>query len=126
MEVQGPAGLFLAVVAWLAAGLAGLNALAPYLGLKTVATWTMFSNLRVEGGRTNHMFIPVSIQIFPFLRDVCLVEQTDQPILANYWGKKDHVLSRKVSSWRAAISLGPQHLDHEIDEHRREDDDYIS
>lgn len=35
-----------------------LNAASPYLGGKTVSTFTMFSNLRVEGGVSNHFFIP--------------------------------------------------------------------
>lgn len=35
-----------------------LNAASPYLGGKTGATFTMFSNLRVEGGKSNHFFIP--------------------------------------------------------------------
>jgi hypothetical protein len=36
----------------------GLNSLAPYLGVKTNATMTMFSNLKIEGGTTNHLIMP--------------------------------------------------------------------
>ena len=35
-----------------------LNSAAPYLGVKTNATMTMFSNLKIEGGTTNHLIIP--------------------------------------------------------------------
>ncbi len=35
-----------------------LNGLAPYLGFQTVRTMSMFSNIRTEGDRTNHMLIP--------------------------------------------------------------------
>jgi hypothetical protein len=35
-----------------------LNSLAPYLGVKTNATMTMFSNLKIEGGTTNHLVLP--------------------------------------------------------------------
>lgn len=35
-----------------------LNSLAPYLGVKTNATMTMFSNLKIEGGTTNHLIMP--------------------------------------------------------------------
>ena len=35
-----------------------LNGITPYVGFKTVANYTMFSNLRVEGGATNH-YLPV-------------------------------------------------------------------
>jgi hypothetical protein len=36
------------------------NGLSPYLGLRTVPTFSMFSNLRTEGGRTNHLFMPAT------------------------------------------------------------------
>jgi hypothetical protein len=36
----------------------GVNSLAPYLGVKTNATMTMFSNLKIEGGTTNHFIMP--------------------------------------------------------------------
>lgn len=39
-------------------GVVLLNALAPYLGVKTNATMTMFSNLKIEGGTTNHFVFP--------------------------------------------------------------------
>jgi hypothetical protein len=35
------------------------NGMGPYLGYKTVPTFSMFSNLRTEDGRTNHMFLGV-------------------------------------------------------------------
>ena len=35
-----------------------LTAISPYLGIKTQPTFTMYSNLSVEGNRTNHLFIP--------------------------------------------------------------------
>lgn len=60
-----PAGLFIAVML--------ANGLAPYLGLYSARTWSMFSNLKVENGQTNHLFIPASSQIFPYLRETRLV-----------------------------------------------------
>jgi hypothetical protein len=46
--------------AWLLLGpvLAAANGLTPYCGIKTVSNYSMFSNLRVEGGHTNHFLIP--------------------------------------------------------------------
>jgi hypothetical protein len=38
-------------------------ALFPYLGLSTASSFSMFSNLRTEGGSSNHLFMPVT-QIF--------------------------------------------------------------
>lgn len=43
-------GLLLAVIV--------LNSMGPYLGIKTYATMTMFSNLQVENGQSNHIIFP--------------------------------------------------------------------
>ncbi len=37
-----------------------LNGMSPYLGLRTVPAFSMFSNLRTEGGITNHLFMPAT------------------------------------------------------------------
>jgi hypothetical protein len=50
-----------------------LNGLAPYVGLKTDTAWAMFSNLRTEGGRTNHLLMPTRAQAFDFQRDLVQV-----------------------------------------------------
>lgn len=44
-------------VLWVFPLLLLLNGASPYLGLKTHTSFSMFSNLRTEGGRTNHMFL---------------------------------------------------------------------
>jgi hypothetical protein len=48
----------------------------PYLGLNTVPTLTMFSNLYTEDGRSNHYIIPVKSQIFDWQRDVAVVSKS--------------------------------------------------
>jgi hypothetical protein len=54
------------------------NGLLPYLGLKTENSYAMFSNLRTEGGETNHYIVPASVQIFDFQRDVVqIISSTD-------------------------------------------------
>lgn len=60
-----PASLLIAVML--------ANGLAPYLGLYSARTWSMFSNLKVENGQSNHLLIPASSQIFPYLRETRLV-----------------------------------------------------
>jgi len=50
-----------------------LNGLTPYVGLKTETAWAMFSNLRTEGGRTNHLLVPARAQIFGLQRDLVQV-----------------------------------------------------
>lgn len=61
--------------------LALLNGVCPYLGLKTQATWTLLSNLHVEGGATNHLIIPAVTQIFGFTHDCVTVTKTNVPLL---------------------------------------------
>jgi hypothetical protein len=43
--------------AWAIPAIAVVNGATPYLGLKTVANYSMFSNLRTEGGVTNHLIV---------------------------------------------------------------------
>jgi hypothetical protein len=47
-----------------------LNGASPYLGLKTENSYAMFSNLRTEGGITNHFIVPASVQIFDFQKSM--------------------------------------------------------
>ncbi len=55
-----------------------LNGTSPYLGLKTENSYAMFSNLRTEGGTTNHFLVPASVQIFDFQKEVVhIVSSTD-------------------------------------------------
>lgn len=70
-----------------------LNGASPYLGLKTEASFSMFSNLRTEGNRTNHQFIPVSTQIFDFQKDLVSIINTDDSRLKNLdlYHKEDDV-----------------------------------
>jgi len=74
-------------------GLIFMNGAAPYLGLKTEASFSMFSNLRTEGNLTNHQFIPASTQIFDFQKNLVSVITTDDPRLQNLdlYHKEDDV-----------------------------------
>lgn len=45
----------------------GLN---PYLGLRTEAAWSMFSNLRTEGDLGNHLFMPAVFKIAGYQDDL--------------------------------------------------------
>ena len=54
-----------------------LFGLSPYIGLRSRGTFTMFSNIKVEGGSNNHLFLP-QIDIFPFLKDIVWVKRIDQ------------------------------------------------
>jgi len=47
-----------------------LHSASPYLGLKTTPCLSMFSNLRTEGPRPNHLLIPASFKIAGFEDDL--------------------------------------------------------
>eukprot|EP00747_Dinoflagellata_sp_TGD_P209840 gnl/TRDRNA2_/TRDRNA2_83212_c0_seq2.p1 gnl/TRDRNA2_/TRDRNA2_83212_c0~~gnl/TRDRNA2_/TRDRNA2_83212_c0_seq2.p1 ORF type:complete len:405 (+),score=31.57 gnl/TRDRNA2_/TRDRNA2_83212_c0_seq2:120-1334(+) len=61
-----------------------LNGASPYLGVRSQSTWSMFSNLRVEGGATNHFLFPVATQPFGLLRDIVHVNATDYVLLQSF------------------------------------------
>jgi hypothetical protein len=67
-----------APLAWLTPAVALINGATPYLGLKTVANYSMFSNLRTEGSETNHFLIPAG-QFFlaGYQNDLVRVESVD-------------------------------------------------
>jgi hypothetical protein len=55
------------------------NGMTPYLGLKTEHSYAMFSNLRTEGGISNHYIVPASSQIFDYQREVVeIISSTDE------------------------------------------------
>ncbi len=57
--------------------LAVVNGLCPYIGLKTQTSFAMFSNLRTEQGRFNHLFLPASMQVFQYQKE--LIHVTKAP-----------------------------------------------
>jgi hypothetical protein len=68
-----------AAPAWVIPVIAFVNGATPYLGLKTVANYSMFSNLRTEAGQTNHLLIPAG-QFFlsDYQNDLARVEFIDR------------------------------------------------
>jgi hypothetical protein len=62
-------------------GLTVLNGLGPYLGLKTRAAFDMYSNLRVEADRSNHLIVPRSLDVLGVLRDRVAILETNDPTL---------------------------------------------
>jgi hypothetical protein len=65
-------------VAWLIPVLAWVNGATPYLGLKTVANYSMFSNLRTEGGGTNHFLVPAGrFRLGDYQDDLARIEFID-------------------------------------------------
>lgn len=58
-----------------------LNGACPYLGLKTENSFAMFSNLRTEGGISNHPLFPAHTQPFGFQRDMVTVTESSDRYL---------------------------------------------
>jgi hypothetical protein len=59
-----------------------LNGASPYLGFKTESSFAMFSNLRTEGGVSNHIFIP-PFQLFNFQKEIIkIISSTDEKLQA--------------------------------------------
>ncbi|MGH3565083.1 MAG: hypothetical protein ACRDRH_03435 [Pseudonocardia sp.] len=63
-------------------GLLVVTAATPYLGLKSRAALTMFSNVRTEPGHWNHLFIPESVRVFDWQDGEVRILGTDDPVLA--------------------------------------------
>jgi hypothetical protein len=82
-----------------------VNGICPYLGLKTEHSFAMFSNLRTEGGISNHFLVPASSQLFDYQNDLVeIISSTDQ-MLSNYarlnqqmvyFSFRNHISNKKI------------------------------
>lgn len=61
-----------------------LNGLNPYLGLRTQLSFSMFSNLRTEGGVSNHLFMPRLLSLGGYQEDLVEILETDDADLLEY------------------------------------------
>ena len=66
---------------WIFPILITLNGLSPYLGSKTQTSFAMFSNLRTEDGRPNHLLLSRVPQIWSYQRDIVEIVQSDNEFL---------------------------------------------
>jgi hypothetical protein len=69
---------------WLAPLLLLFNGMNPYLGLKTASAFNMFTNLRTEGGQTNHLFMSQRLKLAHYQDDLVEIIRTDHPALKRY------------------------------------------
>lgn len=65
-----------------------LNCFAPYLGFQTLRTMSMFSSIRTEGGRSNHLFIPKSLQLTALQDDLALPISASE-IWLDYYSREE-------------------------------------
>jgi hypothetical protein len=60
-----------------------LTAISPYLGIKTHTTFTMYSNLSIEGNKTNHFIIP-RVLYNSLADDIVTIVSSSDPKLQAY------------------------------------------
>jgi hypothetical protein len=68
-------------VLWLFPAMLVLLGMQPYLGLRTLMCFSMFSNLQTEGGRSNHLLMPNWTQLTGWQQDLVEVVETNDPVL---------------------------------------------
>jgi hypothetical protein len=90
-------------VGWVVVVVLVLNASMPYLGGKTGATLTMYSNLKVEGGTSNHFFIP-RLPIKTQQDDLVKIISSSNPRL-EYYAKKNILINFSTLQYIAQRSL---------------------
>jgi hypothetical protein len=74
LPVAGAGSLRLhGVVPLLIVAVLTLNAASPYLGLKTMWSLTMYSNLRTEPGEWNHLIVPEQTRVFTWQDDLVTI-----------------------------------------------------
>ena len=83
--------------------LVALNGISPHLGLKSETSFAMYSNLRTEGGRSNHYIYPNSLQLFDFQRSLIEVRDSSVVNLASRdWLYTEFELRRFLSNYPEA------------------------
>lgn len=81
-----------------------LNGLFPYLELRTAFSYTMYSNLRMVDGQSNHFIVRNSLPVADRQSDLVTVIATDDPGLASYVGARFQI---PWDSFRAYLSTRP-------------------
>jgi hypothetical protein len=64
-----------------------VNGLSPYIGWKTETSFAMYSNLRTEGGRTNHLLLSRPLYLFEYQSKLVRIESSSDPELTELAGK---------------------------------------
>jgi hypothetical protein len=63
-----------------------VNGISPYIGFKTESSITMFSNLRTEGGRTNHLLFSSLPYLFSYQQNLVTIRSSNAAALQDYIG----------------------------------------
>jgi hypothetical protein len=91
-----------------------LNAASPYVGLKTTASFTMFSNLQTEPGRWNHIVLPEAFRIFGLQDGLVRFDEISDPAMAarvrTYSGEDRWVVGPKGTVNASVVLLAAQRI----------------
>ena len=89
-------------------GLLVINVASPYIGLKTMSSFTMFSNLRTELGESNHLFLP-RLGMFNLQDDFVTIVDAEDPYLAGFVGSDQRL---HMSTVRIRLEQDPEQSIH--------------
>ena len=78
---------------WIVPGLAVLNGITPYVELKTAYGWTMYSNLSMVDGETNHLIVRAGFPLTEEQSDVVSITASSDPRLG-FYARHDLLLPR--------------------------------
>lgn len=80
-----------------------LNGVSPYVGFKTEYSYAMYSNLRTEGGRTNHLIWRTPLRLARYQTDLVRVLEGSDPALISHLGGRPITKFELTSRlWRVA------------------------
>lgn len=80
-----------------------VNGFGPYLGLRTQTSFSMFSNLHTENGKTNHLIVPAGIQITNWQHDVVEIIDSNDPNLISIRDNNLDVIFLDLRRMRSSI-----------------------
>ncbi len=99
---------------WIFPALLLFNGFCPYLGLKNETSFAMYSNLRTERKKFNHVFIPRWVQIFHYQDDIVEIKASSNRRLQKFIKRKwlinyqtlRLITSRQKKGWVAYVRKG--------------------
>ncbi len=99
---------------WTMCLLVCLNGSSQYLGFKTETCFTMYSNLRTEGGINNHLFIP-ALRLAKYQDDLVEILSTDNLEFQHFIDQKQYItffeFKRKLGTSDDDLSVTYRHQD---------------
>ncbi len=90
---------------WVIPVLFAFQCMGPHLGFKSRGCGELYSGLMTFGNRTNHVFLPTSLQVFPYLKDVVQVSGASSSGLLEHFAR-NHAVMPKLEFVRQSARRG--------------------